>query len=195
MIDLARERRLGELRHFASSRLRSGGDYTSSIVWSLGPHDISILRALDPSPITAMGAQWSDEGGRVVLDVELESGVTARIELARANPTKERRISITGASKSALFDDVRAPDRVVLGASPIGLLGAGMPRDPAAHTEAVCIDWREPLALELDHFLDCVERRTSPLTSFEEGASVVRVLARVEAMSPRRHAAAPLDAE
>lgn len=195
MVALARERRLGELRHFASSRLRSRGDFTSSILWSLGPHDLSVLRALDPSPITAIEAQWFDDGGRVVLDVALESGVTARIDLARVNPTKERRISVAGSLKSALFDDVRAPDRVLLGESSVSALNGSTPRESAALVEEVRVEWREPLALELDHFLDCVERRATPLTPFEEGVSVVRALARIDATSPRRHAAAPLDAE
>jgi hypothetical protein len=42
------------------------------------------------------------------------------------------------------------------------------------------------LSIEIDHFLDCVERRAAPLTPFEEGACVVRSLSRIEAALPRR---------
>jgi len=185
MIAIACERRLGELRHFAASRLRSSGDFASSILWSLGPHDLSILRAIDPSPVASLGAQWLDDGGRVILDMQLESGMTARIELSRLNSTKERRLSVVGSSRSALFDDVRAPDRVVLTDSGSVDADAGVGREAASVLEDIHVPWREPLALEIDHFLDCVERRAAPLTPFEEGAAVVRVLARVESMSPR----------
>jgi predicted dehydrogenase len=195
LVALARERRLGELRHFASSRLRSGGDFASSILWSLGPHDLSVLRAIDPSPIASIEAQWLEDGARVILDVELDSGLTARIDLARSNPTKERRFSIVGSSRVALFDDVRAPDRVALtepgSAAPSDVDG----RDAARILEEVRVAWREPLAVEMEHFFDCVEQRSAPLTPFEDGVAVVRALARVEAMSPRRAqtAAGPLE--
>jgi predicted dehydrogenase len=180
LIALARDRRLGDLRHFASARLRSSGDYASSILWSLGPHDLSVLRALDPSPIAALEVTWLEDGGRVVLDIALESGLTARIELARSNPTKERQLAVLGSTGSALFDDVRAPDRVVL-------------VDGCGAEEEERVPFREPLALEMDHFLDCVEQRARPLTPFEEGASVVRALSFIEAASPRRSPASALD--
>lgn len=185
MISLAGERRLGELRHFASSRLRSSGDHTSSILWSLGPHDISVLRAIDASPITSLDARWGDEGGRVVLEIRLESGLCARIELSRQHPTKERRLSLVGSSLAALFDDVRAPDSLaLLDAGSMQSVGnAG--HDGELGRKLVHIPWSAPLALEMDHFLDCVERRASPLTPLEEGAEVVRILSRVEASGLR----------
>lgn len=174
LIELTRERRFGILRHFTSERLSSASDRASSILWSFGPHDLSVLRALDPSPIADIEAEWRDDGDRITVDLGLESGVTARIELARTNPTKERRLAVFGSALKGRFDDVRAPDR-------IALEGAGA----ASGAGEILVDWREPLALEIAHFLECVERRTAPRTSFEEGASVVRALARIEAAAQR----------
>lgn len=180
LIELTREARFGPLRRFTAARLRSASDRSSSILWSLGPHDLSVLRALDPSPITSIDAEWRDDGDRVIIELVLESGVTARIELARSNPTKERRFAVLGGDLTARFDDVRAPDRIALEASVAGVSDA-----PACAPE-VQVDWREPLSIEIDHFLDCVERRAAPLTPFEEGACVVRSLSRIEAALPRR---------
>jgi predicted dehydrogenase len=175
LIELTRERRFGPLRRFGAARLSSASDRASSILWSLGPHDLSILHALDPSPVASIDAEWRDDGDRVTLELTLESGVEARIELARSNPTKERRLSAFGALMSARFDDVRAPDRIAL-----------EPNEANAAASEIQVAWSEPLSLEIDHFLSCVERRATPLTSFEEGASIVRVLARVESAAPRR---------
>ena len=174
LIELTRERRFGALRHFTAERLSSASDRASSILWSLGPHDLSVLRALDPSPIAAIEAEWRDDGDRITVDLGLESGVTARIELARSNPTKERRLAVVGSALEGRFDDVRAPDRILLG-------GPGL----TSSASEILVRWREPLALEIDHFLDCVERRATPRTSFEEGVSVVRALARIEAAAQR----------
>jgi predicted dehydrogenase len=174
LIELTRERRFGALRRFTAERLSSASDRASSILWSLGPHDLSVLRALDPSPITAIEAEWRDDGDRITVDLGLESGVTARIELARSNPTKERRLAVVGSALAGRFDDVRAPDR-------IALEGAGL----TSSDGEILVRWREPLAVEIDHFLECVERRATPRTSFEEGVSVVRALARIEAVAQR----------
>jgi predicted dehydrogenase len=169
LIELTREPRFGALRHFTAERLSSASDRASSILWSLGPHDLSVLRALDPSPIAAVEAEWRDDGDRITVNLGLESGVTARIELARSNPTKERRLAVVGSALAGRFDDVRASDRIALEGAEGALAGE------------ILVAWREPLALEIDHFLECVERRATPRTSFEEGASVVRALARIEA--------------
>lgn len=186
LVELARDRRLGEVRHVTAARLLSRGDRSSSVLWSLGPHDLSVLLALDPGPIASIEAEWFDDGERVVLDVRMGGGVTARIDLARLNPTKERRISVVGSQLTAFFDDVRAPDRISLAESAPG-------REPPRIYEEERVAWREPLSVEIDHFLDCVERRARPLTPFEEGAAVVRALARVEGAAPRRSQAAAID--
>src|SRR6185369_9798923 len=85
-------------------------------------------------------------------------------------------IAVIGDERAAIFDDVSARDRV--------LLGRVKPRRGGAAEivieEEIPIVWREPLALEIDHFLRCVEDRSPPLTSFVEGAEVVRALARAE---------------
>jgi predicted dehydrogenase len=89
--------------------------------------------------------------------------------VSRVAPAKERRIRIVGAKGTAVFDDVRAPDRVLRS-------GAGV------DASEISVPWREPLAAEIDHFLRCVEARARPTTPFEDGLAVVEALARVEEM-------------
>ncbi|WP_437673751.1 Gfo/Idh/MocA family protein [Sorangium sp. So ce131] len=207
LIALARERLLGDLVSFSAARLSTGGrgGGASSALWTLGPHDLSILSALDPSPLAEARAHVShaSQGGEhVTLEARLESGLAAQIELCSSSPTKERRLRLAGAARVALFDDVRAPDRLLVldgrgaaAAARAGLAGieeaGGDARAPAGRE--LRVPWREPLSIEIEHFLRCVEDRAPPLTPLDEGAAVVRTLERVEAtlaaVAPRAVAA------
>jgi predicted dehydrogenase len=179
LVSLTRAGRLGELVSFSSARLSTNGRGGPSALWTLGPHDLSVLVELDPSPLREAWAQLSDDGEHVTLEMRLESGLAARIELCRSSPLKERRMRLVGTSRAAIFDDVRAPDRIVLS----GGCGAGGAAGDFLHE--LTVPWREPLALELDHFLRCVEDGAQPLTPLEDGAAVVHILERAEATLAR----------
>ncbi|WP_437277339.1 Gfo/Idh/MocA family oxidoreductase [Sorangium sp. So ce375] len=189
LVALARERRLGDLVSFSAARLSmsvGGVGGARSALWTLGPHDLSLLSAIDSSPLAEARAHVSPCGEHVTLEARLESGLAARIELCSSSPTKERRLRLAGSARVAVFDDVRAPDRIVFldarGAA------AGAPVSERAGRDALAtagreleVPWREPLSVELEHFLRCVEDRAPPLTPLDEGAAVVRILERVEA--------------
>ncbi|WP_437504014.1 Gfo/Idh/MocA family protein [Sorangium sp. So ce1099] len=183
LVALARERRLGDLVSFSAARLSTGGGGAASALWTLGPHDLSVLAALDPSPLAEARAHLSPGGERVTLEARLESGLAAQIELCSSSPTKERRLRVAGSARVAVFDDVRAPDRLLFldgrGAAASSSASERGALAPAAHELEV--PWREPLSVEIEHFLRCVEERTPPLTPLDEGAAVVRILERVEA--------------
>jgi len=187
-LELAAEGHLGEIVGFGATRLsthaaHAGGasiDSSAAALWALGPHDLSVLGALDPSPVREVVAEPSGE--RLRLSVRLESGLGARLELGRGSPAKERRLRITGTARIALLDDVHTPDRVLLARAGRGTTRAG---GPLSVEQDIRVPWREPLAVEVEHFLRCVEERARPLTPLEEGAAVVRVLARAAAAHAR----------
>jgi predicted dehydrogenase len=182
LLELAHGGALGALEHVETARLSSTGNLAAPVLWTLGPHDLSVLHALDPSPIRALRASSPESGDTACIDLALDSRLTARLALSRIHPTKERQIAVIGADGTAVFDDVRAPDRVLLGRAKRGRCGAV----EITVTEAVPVAWREPLAAEIDHFLQCVSDRTPPLTSFADGALVVRALALASAAAQRR---------
>jgi predicted dehydrogenase len=163
VVELARAGALGALRGFESTRVSISGDRSASALWTLGPHDFSVLQALDPSPIRAIAARAAPSGDPVHVEVELASGLVAAITLSRVGPAKERRLRVIGATSTAALDDVRAPDRVLV-----------------VPTQPLVVPWREPLAVEVDHFLRCVEDRARPLTSFEDGLTVVHAITAAE---------------
>jgi len=172
LLELARSGALGELCGVDSERLSTSGDRSAEVLWTLGPHDLSVLHALDPSPIRRGRASGPASGDEALLEIELESRLTARVALSRTSASKERRFVVMGAELSAAFDDVRAPDRVLFGQT--RRLCSG--RLELTVTDEKKVSWREPLAIEIDHFLQCVEERREPLTSFSDGARVVESL-------------------
>ena len=176
LIELAQSGALGPLLRFESTRLSVAGDRSASAIWTLGPHDFSVLHALDASPMRALTVRAGPSGDPVLMEGQLASGLEIAIALSRVGPAKERRIRLAGGAAVVTLDDVFSPDRVTVGEI----------------EQAVA--WREPLALEIEHFLRCVTERETPLTSFEEGRVVVQALAAAEEClaAPADRFAAPI---
>lgn len=184
LLELAQSGALGELLSVESARLSTAGDRSAPVLWTLGPHDLSVLFALDPSPPREIVTRAAASGDEAQLAITLESGRAARIALSRVHPTKERRITVIGSEAAAVFDDVRAPDRVLL-----GRVTRRRGRAAVTLTGERMVAWREPLAVEIDHFLACVEERKAPLTPLEDGVEVVRALGRAEQAARRAEGA------
>ena len=182
LVEICRGGALGPLEHVEAARRSVNGDRTASALWTLGPHDLSVIHAVDPSSIDTISATGPASGADAVVEIALLSGLTARVALSRAHPSKERRFAVIGRDHAAIFDDVRAPDRVLLGRPTRRRGGA----TEIAITGEATVAWHEPLALEVDHFLRCVEERTPPRTGFSDGVMVVRALARAESAIHRR---------
>lgn len=182
LVELCRGGALGPLERVEAARRSVNGDRTASALWTLGPHDLSVIHAIDASAIDAITAAGPASGADAIVDLTLQSGLTARVALSRAHPAKERRFAVIGRDHAAIFDDVRAPDRVLLGRPGKRRGGA----TEIAITGEATVAWHEPLALEVEHFLRCVEERTPPRTGFSDGVMVVRALARAEAAIARR---------
>jgi predicted dehydrogenase len=121
-----------------------------------------VLHALDPSPLSSISARLASGGDPVLVEAELASGLRASVSLSRVGVVKERRLRVVGSAGAAVFDDVRAPDRILV------------------DDREIRVPWEEPLAREVEHFLRCVEERAKPRTPFDEALTVVRALARVE---------------
>jgi predicted dehydrogenase len=171
LLAMASAGELGQITHLATARLSTAGeDGAASALWTLGPHDVSLLHALDSRPLDTIHLRPSGDD-RWSMDARLEGGMTASIELSRRHPNKERRASVVGTRSTVFFDDIRAPRRLVI-------------HEHGAARE-IEVAWQEPLVSEIEHFLRCVEERARPLTSFDEGAWVVRALYAAERLALR----------
>ena len=189
MVEVVRSGRLGAMRSFRSARLCTKGsrDVDGSLIWSLAPHDVSILRALDPANVRRVSARVRslpvDAGGWNVADlrIEMASGVDALVVLSRAHRDKVRRMEVHCEHGTIVFDDLRETDKVHI------------VRDGVE--EPVLVEMvRAPLAAEVDAFVRSVRDGAPVLTSFAEGSDVVRVLAAAQRCVESSSVSPPLSA-
>jgi predicted dehydrogenase len=180
---------LGETRYIYSQRLNLGKlRADENALWSLGAHDVSTILALTgelPVEVSARGESYVRDGVEDVVFAHLAfaDGVVAHVHVSWLDPRKERRLTVVGSKRMATFDDMAAERKLTIydkGFDPDGAAAgdyvarSGEQRSPAVST-------REPLRIELEHFLDCLRGDATPRTGGAEGLGVVRVLEAAQA--------------
>jgi predicted dehydrogenase len=181
---------LGEIYFVSMSRVNLGLHQSdASVVWDLGPHDLSILRYwLDdvPAEVSAMtrACVLPDTPDVAFVNMRFASGTIAHLELSWLSPSKLRRTTIIGSAKMVVYDDT-SPEPVRIFDS-----GASLP-DPESFGEyqlsyrtgdivSPRIDATEPLALEVADFCSAILEGTPVRSSSAIGLDVVRALEAIE---------------
>jgi UDP-2-acetamido-3-amino-2,3-dideoxy-glucuronate N-acetyltransferase len=178
--ELIHDGTLGKINYLYSNRLNIGKIRTEeNILWSFAPHDISVMLALLNEMPTRVACQGGAYLNHDVSDVTLShfdfpSGVRAHIFVSWLHPFKEQRLVVVGSEKMAVFDDT-AEHKLVLYPHRVEWKNR-VPTAVKATGEVVALEDREPLRAECQHFLDCVENRTSPVSDGREGLRVLRIL-------------------
>jgi predicted dehydrogenase len=177
---------LGNIHYIYSQRLNLGKvRQDENAMWSLAPHDISVaLYLLDQSPqaVSAQGRGFLRSGVHDLVFLTMYFGETtlAHCHVSWLDPHKVRRFTVVGNKKMAVFDDMEPREK-------LRLYDAGVDFPQVGYGELLTlrfgdvhiprVDMKEPLRLECQHFLDCVEQSTQPLTDGRNGLEVLRVLA------------------
>ena len=181
---------LGRIHYIHSSRLSLGLYRTDvNVVWDLAPHDISIMNYLLDSVPTAV-AGWATLNAGETEDVAFirleyrEMGVTGFAHLSWLDPKKTREVTVVGSKKMAVYNDLveeqlRIFDRGVM-----------RPEESSSFERLLCyrygdivspwIDFKEPLALEIERFVSCVQRGIAPRADGENGLAVIAVLEAID---------------
>jgi UDP-2-acetamido-3-amino-2,3-dideoxy-glucuronate N-acetyltransferase len=174
---------LGRLEYIYSNRLNLGKiRREENALWSFAPHDISVILLLLqqlPIQVTATGGSYLQPN---IADVTVSTmlfdrGVRAHLFVSWLHPYKEQKLVVVGERRMAVFDDMRPSDKLQLFDKRIDLVnGQFVTEKPAPR--AVPISPAEPLRIECEHFLKCIETRERPKT---DGADAWRVLKVLEA--------------
>ena len=155
-------------------------------LWSFGPHDVSVaLEVLGEAPVrvAAQGHCYLQPRIEdvVFLTMEFASGVLAHVQLSWLDPHKERKLTVVGASKMAVFDDMEAREK-------LRIYDKGVERPPEYASFGESLSIREgdifiprlpnvePLAAELTHFVRVARGTEAPRAGAKEGVQVVQVL-------------------
>jgi len=186
---------LGDIYYFDMSRLNLGIARTDvNAWWNLAPHDVSILLRLRgdrlPAEVSATGADFVQKGieDTVFAKLTWDDGVVANIHVSWLSPDKVRRMTVVGSQKMAVLDEL-APHPVSIYDKGIDLMPAESGRrdyDDFSGTQLVHrvgdvahpdVLPSEPLAGEVQDFLDCINNHGTPVASARRGRDVVAVLA------------------
>ncbi|HYM55455.1 MAG TPA: Gfo/Idh/MocA family oxidoreductase [Solirubrobacteraceae bacterium] len=186
--------RTGELGdpYYISMRRTNLGIVRSdeNAMWSLAPHDISILihwlqRA--PVSVNATGAALLQPGIEdvVFLSVRFEDDVIGHVHCSWLDPNKVRDATVVGSRKMAVYDDmssdmkVRLYDKGVIKQRSLGRYETFARFQMLARAGDILVpkvEFGEPLALEIEHFVECIVEERAPLTDGANGRRVVAVL-------------------
>ena len=180
---------LGPIRYLYAQRVNLGKiRQDENALWSFGPHDVSVILDLVgamPARVSATGHAYLQPGIEDVVFVHLEfpGGQIAHIHLSWLDPHKIRRLTLVGASKMAVFDDMEATEKVRIYDKGVGGSAAG---GVLEYQDALTLRFgdilipeltmREPLEIECKDFVSAIRDHRPPKASGRDGYQVVQVL-------------------
>ncbi|KAA3658948.1 MAG: gfo/Idh/MocA family oxidoreductase [Calditrichaeota bacterium] len=183
---------LGNICYINSQRLNLGPIRQDvNALWDLAPHDISII--LDfigrlPVSVNCQGLAYLSEDVHDVctLTMHFEPKCMAIINVSWLDPSKSRLMTIVGEKKMATFNDMEPLEKIrvfnkrVEAPSYTDSFGEFQFSFQYGDTTTPWLNQVEPLKTECQHFLDCVQNKTNPLTDGQNGLQVVKVLEAAE---------------
>ena len=189
---------LGDIRYIYSQRLNLGRIRDDvDALWNLAPHDISIiqywLNEPEPIKIDKIGMDYVQKGidDIIFMNITYPNNIMAHIHVSWLDPHKIRKMTVVGSKKMVVYDDI-AENKVMIydkGIDRMAVLGEQMDFDNpvtfsfnhrSGEVFIPVIDWVEPLKIEIDHFLKCIQNNIPCITGPEHAEKVVRILEMAE---------------
>ena len=187
------EGELGKLFYIYSQRVNLGRIQSDlNALWSFAPHDISIvnywLGESQPLRVAARGFSYLNQDQEDVVFVTLDypSGVGVHLHLSWLDPRKKRVMTLVGSKKMLIYDDVSIESKIQLYDKGIIQLDCYL-KAPESFAEfqyqirdgdlvVPALKFGEPLQHECRHFIDCIRKKSTPMTDGMNGLRVTRVL-------------------
>jgi predicted dehydrogenase len=179
---------IGDLFYISSRRLNLGlFQKDINVTWDLAPHDISIILYIlgcPPSSVNCQGRAHLTPGIEAVsnLTINFPDGKFATIHSSWMDPHKIREMKFVGSKKMIVYDDIEPLEKIKIYDKRV---------EAPPHYEtfaefqysyhygdmyAPYVKQVEPLRVECQHFLDCIEKGAKSDSSGLEGLQVVQVL-------------------
>lgn len=163
---------IGKIRYMHAQRLGAKVRDEENVLWSLGPHDLSIALALmddDPEKVRAKGNIYIEKDNPVddvvFLELIFPDGTIAHFHFSWFDQHRIRRFTVVADRGSAVFDD-RDIEKLRL---------------YKGKTCTLPLFGKEPaLDIACRHFISCIENGQRPLTDGTWGLRVTRTLERAQ---------------
>jgi predicted dehydrogenase len=181
--EIIRMGQIGSLRHINCRRLDLGRFHLDvNVAYDLAPHDISIIDYVmggeKPTHVSCTGYSFINPENPDVTTITLyyKSGCIATITSSWVNPLKVRQMDFIGDKAMIHYDDTLDKGKVsvhnrsakmVSGVYVVRDEGTNIPRQDQVV---------EPLIAAANHFINCINTKSSPRTHGGQGEYVLRVL-------------------
>lgn len=180
---------LGDLLFVDSVRINLGlFQKDVNVVWDLAPHDLSIIDYVVgrmPRSVATFGAGHADDKIEDVAYLNLDFGdkLIANFHVNWLSPVKIRYTILGGSKKSLVYNDLDPIEKVKIYDS-----GITVDSDDLEGRRNLLISYRtgdvwcpripgtEPLRNMTTHFVDCIQKGTTPITDGQAGLRLVRIL-------------------
>lgn len=200
--ELIRSGELGGINYIFSTRTNLGPVRTDcNALWDLASHDLSIIDFwLDAKPVsvTARGQSFLNAPIEdvVIANFSYPGGVLACVHASWLNPSKVREITVVGQKKMAIFDDMNLDAPVRIFSKSIDVPGESDYVDSYGsflmnviqHGDVIIphLVGGEPVANQVNHFIDCILSGKTPVNDARFAAEIVRELAAAESSMKNR---------
>lgn len=179
---------LGDVYYYNGTRASLGLFQSDvNVIWDLAVHDISILQYIlseSPVAVSATGVSHLMGSPEDMAHIALffESSCIAHISVNWLSPVKVRQTFIGGSRRMILYDDLEATEKVKIYDKGVTVSSC------AENARQLQIGYRagdmwaphlaakEALEVEAEHFIACVRREASPISSGVSGLRVVEIL-------------------
>ena len=175
---LIKEGVLGDIRYVQSDRLNINHFKNDrSVMWDLAPHDVSMTSyILGKEPVRVISAVGASSDNNEIMDIthvtiEYEDNIIAHISDSWIHPQKRVNLLVRGTKATAIFDDTLTENK-------LQIFESTSPK--TSKTEVLDYIEIEPLKLECQHFLNCIENGKSARSDGHNGFNVVKVLEEAE---------------
>jgi predicted dehydrogenase len=186
--EIVRSGELGEIQYISARRLNLGlFQKDINVAWDLAPHDISImLYVIDMFPIS-INCQGKAHVNPDVEDItsmvlNYPNGGIATIQSSWLDPNKVRDMTFVGSKKMLVYNDVEPMEKIKIYDKRVEI-----PPHYDTFVEfhysyhygdmyAPYIKQYEPLKVECQHFLDCIQTGQPSESSAIEGLKVIQIL-------------------
>lgn len=183
--ELVKSGRIGKIINIVSNRLNLGTFRTcENVTYSFGCHDISVILSLCnnklPDKVHSFGSSNITPGVHDTTNTVFQIGETyINLNLSWLHAFKEQKLTIVGEKGMLVFDDIEPKNKLKLYENYINWSTSSNPVPSANKTEGQVIELdltKSPLTRECEHFIECCNTRSRPLTDGYEGIRVLKVL-------------------
>ena len=171
---------LGEIKYAQSDRLNINYFKNDrSVMWDLAPHDVSMIaHVTGKAPLKVLNAvgvasEFENIFDITHLTIEFEDGLIGQVSDSWIHPQKRVALLVRGTKATAILHDTLQEGKLKV-----------YDNKKNSQKDIEVFDYLEiePLKLECQHFLNCIEHNKTPRSDGENGYMIVKILESAENM-------------